>query len=389
MTKHLDRGIEVAWIALFVATIFSAPLRDLAAGALLLLLLVERRTSERPAPIDRFDVAAGIFLAVTVATAALGGGPQESLLELRFYPIGLLLFLGARHIVAGGRAAVVLLTVLLLVDVLALDLLAQVASGTSPLSGRGPVWRRYTGSFPFPSDVSLLPILLPLAIPLGVGRGKAPAAVLIVTLALVGAAVVASGTRAAVLGLVFLAGAALVDRRTWMPAVMLTLGGALVALVAAGPAARLLGRGTGPDHRLPQWRAAAELAAETPLLGHGPHRFRSLLIERRATPLYRRVDLRYAPYPHSVYLETLVGSGLAGLGAWLWLLAQPFRAPAAGAALGALRAARVAVAVFAWIALFDLSLKKDWVELALWTPLGVAAGAATPRDRSREGSSPA
>jgi hypothetical protein len=62
------------------------------------------------------------------------------------------------------------------------------------------------------------------------------------------------------------------------------------------------------------------------------------------------------------------------------VLALPFRRGTGDASV--LAPARIAVATFAWVALFDMSLKKDWVELALWLPLGVAVG-GVERQRAR------
>ena len=372
MTISRERTIELLVVGLAAAILYSALLRDVFAGTLLAVLLWERLFSAEESRDRVADVTVAMFVAITLATALLSRWPEEALLDLRFYPYGILLFFGARRVAEAGRTEAIALAVLVLVAILALDVVAQVATGASLLTGRTPVWNRYTGSFPFPADIALLPILLPLTADARVAWWMRPLAFALVT-----AAVAASGTRAALLALAFVAAAETLTRhrRAAMTTfAILFFGFAFAAVIAPGPAERLFGLGGGAEHRLVQWKSSLEAASEAPLLGHGPHSFRRLALERIASgdPAFAAIDLRYAPYPHSVYLETLVGSGIAGLTALLAVLALPFRR-ALGDATPVV-AARIAVAAFAWVALFDMSLKKDWVELAFWLPLGVAVG---------------
>jgi len=134
------------------------------------------------------------------------------------------------------------------------------------------------------------------------------------------------------------------------------------------------------EKRLSQWQAAWMLFREAPILGKGPHTFRSIVRARHGEQnAVGRVDIETAPYPHDIYLEALCGTGIVGLAALLALLGRGFadlwrrwREPAA-------RAAFTSLAVFAAIGLFDLSLVKDWVQLCFWLPLGVAAALSAER----------
>jgi O-antigen ligase len=237
--------------------------------------------------------------------------------------------------------------------------------------------------------MSLLPILLPFGL---ASVGKEPMSLRWLygmgTLA-VALAVVASGTRAAWLGLFALAvssGATTGGRRfTWM-----LLGAFLVVSLAvalwlprSSPRRLLLLGPTGEAQRLVQWKAAWILFSERPLLGHGPQSFRRLCIARHERPgsIFAEIDLDQAPYPHDLYLEALVGTGVVGLVALLLPVALGFRdlrrSWRAGLPEGGIAAA---LAVFVVIGVVDLSFAKDWIHLAFWLPIGAAAGLASDRD---------
>jgi O-antigen ligase len=380
-----ERAIELTLVGLVAAILFSAPLRDALAALLIVLLAFDRSAREdRRNPVA--DLAVAAFLAITVVTSLLSRWPEETLRLLSFYPYGVLVFLGARRVVSSRGAASLALVTLGAIVVLAVDGLAQARLGTSPLTGRIPVWGRYPGSFPFPADVSLLPILFPIASSVLVAS-PGPRAVRLVLLALVSAAVALSGTRAGSIALLSVVAVEAIGRhrRDAVTSVaVVVLGFVIAGTLAPKPSTRALGLEglpaeeiklvAGREHRIEQWRAAVRLWTEAPILGHGPHSFRRLCVERVTArdPAFADVDLDWAPYPHDVYLETLVGSGLLGLAGLLGVLALPFRrARSADPTLGAARRATVA---FALVALFDLSLTKDWVQLALWLPIGVAVG---------------
>lgn len=100
--------------------------------------------------------------------------------------------------------------------------------------------------------------------------------------------------------------------------------------------------------RVELWRSLAPAVAERPLLGSGPDTVQTLLRRRRTEGFLRALG----PYSsqvsaHNDLLQVLVTLGLAGLAAYLWLLAgawrllrealsDPKRRPAAAAVAGAL-----------------------------------------------------
>jgi O-antigen ligase len=134
------------------------------------------------------------------------------------------------------------------------------------------------------------------------------------------------------------------------------------------------------ENRLPQWHAAVVLFRESPILGQGPHSFRDLVTARHREPDFRRIQLKYAPYPHDIYLEALCGTGVCGLAALLWLMCTAAAALHRRRATPMARAALVSLAAFAAIGVVDLSLVKDWVQVAFWVPIAVAAGLSSGGD---------
>jgi O-antigen ligase len=270
---------------------------------------------------------------------------------------------------------------LVLVTVLAIDCLWQPATGTSVLRGFPPVSGRFMGSLRHPADVSMLAILLPLGSIALSGRSGVRSLLLVCCVVVVAAGVTVSGSRAA-WGAGLLA-TALVGwshgrLRSGLLGFVATLIASFVVLAPGSTSApnRLLQPGAWVnDSRLTQWHAAASLFAEAPLLGHGPHSFQRLCAERRSDrkSVFGRIDLKQAPYPHNIYLEALVGTGVVGLAVLLALLALPPRW-IRGESEPAGRAAAASLVVFAAVGLVDMSLTKDWVQLCLGLPLGVAAG---------------
>jgi O-antigen ligase len=320
---------------------------------------------------------------VNVLSAVLSDRPSEAFATLRFYPLGVTLYLGTAAVVASGGFRRLSAGLSVVVVAFAADICWQRTTGTSWLRGaRGAMWNRYMGSLVYPGDASMLPILGPLASAAWVER-KRSWPFLVVAIGLVAVAVVASGTRAALAG-VLLGAIALgwIAGRRGLAILLLavvlamTIGGALFGASSA-PNRLLSPRTYVGEQRLLQWKAAWELAREAPLLGHGPHSFRRLCIARHGEPgsIFSKVDLQWAPYPHDLYLEALVGTGALGLAAFvtlLWLPIRDLRGPAADPI--AARAVTTTVALFALIGIVDLSLMRDWVQLCFWLPLGVAAG---------------
>src|SRR5882724_520840 len=181
---------------------------------------------------------------------------------------------------------------------------------------------RYRGSLAQPTDVSMLPILLPFAATRMTG----------VVASLVAMASVLSGTRAA-FGATILATAALTvfsgKRSAKLGAWLFTVILATALLGAATAPRRLFSIDTyAHEGRVAQWRAASVLFLESPLIGNGPHVFREQCADRAAsdpTSVFAEIDLSSAPYPHQIYLEVLAGSGVLGFLPFVMLLAMPLR----------------------------------------------------------------
>jgi O-antigen ligase len=394
-----DALTEIAFDGLLVGMLLWQPLRDAAALALLALLLSERGADGEPARSSlphgwAWPVAA--FLAANALSAAASADPRGAFAHLRFYPLGLLVFLGGRRAILGGAARRIAAVVLALVVLFGLDEMRQVLAGESFLRGGAPMWGRFQGALVYPSDVSLLVILLPIGSLVLFDRPRSGIAALAAVVLLVGAAVSLSGTRAALGALLLFAAAApwIHGRRAAIAAPLLAA--ALVAALAtaslgsATVARRLASAQTyRAENRLPQWRAALRLFREAPLLGQGPHRFLEIVERRHAEPELRAVQLRYAPYPHDIYLEALCGTGLVGFAALAWLLAAGARSLLRQrAASTAARCALVSLAAFASVGLFDLSLVKDWVQLSFWLPLAFAAGLTSDAGAAPAGPTP-
>lgn len=380
--------IEGTLHVLLAGLLFSEQLRDGATVVLLALLLWDRLVPDEgeasPVP---WAWPIGAFLAVNVLAAALAETPEHAFAALRFYPLGVILYLGTMHVVARGGFSRLGAVLSLVVLGLAGDILWQRSTGTSLFRAHVPMWDRYMGSLMYPSDVSLLPILTPLAFAPWVRRGGLASAAVMIGVGLVAVAIAFSGTRVA-LATILLAVLAL----GWISGRGRNGTALLVVALVVSVGAAWLGASTAPkrlfsarthlaEQRPIQWQAAWTLIREAPVLGHGPHGFRRLCVERHgdAGSIFSRVDLRWAPYPHNLYLEALVGTGAAGLAAFLLLIAFPlWGLRSSGSDPRAVRASAVAIALFALTGLVDMSLVKDWVQLCFWLPLGYAAGLKQP-----------
>jgi O-antigen ligase len=382
--------IEPAVYGLLAGTLLSQPLRDVSAVILLGLLLFERATrddEETGGALPRaWVIAVGAFLGANLISAWASHDPAASFQQLRFYAIGLLVFLGVRRLVAAGRWRSIATVVLALIVVFSADSMWQWLHGQSLMRQRAPLWGRFQGSLVYPSDVSMLPILLPIGASITFAGGRWRTALALATVMLVTPAVSLSGTRSAWIALFLVAIAAGWQRRR--VALGLALCGAVMAVSllsmrTAVPTAprRLLSAATYRDEkRLSQWQAAIALFREAPILGKGPHSFRAIVRSRHGEKsAVGRVDIEMAPYPHDIYIEALCGTGIVGLAALLVLLGRGFRDLGRRWSDVPARAAFTSLGVFAAIGVFDLSLVKDWVQLCFWLPLGIAAGLSADR----------
>jgi len=113
-----------------------------------------------------------------------------------------------------------------------------------------------------------------------------------------------------------------------------------------------------PFERLQLWKTGLQMFAERPVFGAGMDNFR-LLHGRR----YGLTDWDRTIRANSLYLELLTGSGLAGLGAFMFMM---------GAVRWKLDAASVALGIFLIHGLVDDFLMTTPVYFAFWFLLGQA-----------------
>jgi O-antigen ligase len=387
--RRLDRLIEAALYALLAGVLLSSHLRDGAAVALLVLLVADRLTNDASSR-QLFPAGWGLpvllYVAANLAAAVASPRRAEALGALAFYPISLVIFVGTVDVVRSGGFVRLARFVLAVVLAFGADTLWQVVSGASLLRGQPPVHGRFMGSLMHPTNISLLPILLPLGF--GSLREESSAVRWLAALGAlaVALAVAVSGTRAAWLGFLAFAVAAgpITGSRRLTISLTAVFAVVFVATAVLAPLSSprrmlLLGR-FGEEQRLVQWEGAAILFAQRPLLGWGPHTFHAICAarHRRRASVFARIDPEQAPYPHDLYLEAAAETGALGLGAFLLLVATSARA-LARAVRNSYRARAVAtsLAIFLGIGVIDMSFVKDWVHLAFWLLLGVAAGLAS------------
>lgn len=149
------------------------------------------------------------------------------------------------------------------------------------------------------------------------------------------AALVLSGTRSALLGLLAGAGALLYFERArianWRTLAR-AAGGAL-AVAALAVAFVLLPAGKGVRLRLSQWvtdraggprllvwRDSLPLVGQHPLVGAGPELFEAEFRRAESLELARAYPDHYHESPHNFFLEAAIGQGLIGVAVWLALL---------------------------------------------------------------------
>jgi O-antigen ligase len=189
---------------------------------------------------------------------------------------------------------------------------------------------------------------------------RAHEAVLCVTIA----ALILSGTRAALLGLA--AGACVLlyaERsrfgkwRTLARAGLIGLAGAAVlaifVLTPAGKPVRARAAQWMQDRaggtRLLVWRDSLPLVWHHPVLGIGPERFEGEFRRVESLELARAFPDHYHESPHNFFLEIAVGQGLIGLAAWAGLLGLGSWSGVIGVRLGEIEAAPVCAALIAML----------------------------------------
>src|SRR5437667_395726 len=142
--------------------------------------------------------------------------------------------------------------------------------------------------------------------------------------------------------------------------------------------------------RVPIWLAALNMFRDAPLLGNGPRSFGLLFEEYFQTltlPGWLPADPRFAPWAHSLYLETLAEQGIIGFGALVAVLSVGF-----AMTIGLRRAgpsetrvlaigAETALVALCVAGVVELSFVRLWVVVLFFSVLGaIGALAATRRE---------
>ncbi|MCP5065283.1 MAG: O-antigen ligase family protein [bacterium] len=217
---------------------------------------------------------------------------------------------------------------------------------------------------------------------------------LLVALATV--ALISSQSRNSWLGLVVGLGCAALFSVRWR-----TLGIGLLGILTIGGMAFLLDLGDFASRsrtvlqpktweRLGLWMVAIEMWKEAPLLGQGAHTFVDFYpgwLDRVSLPAWFTPERYSIPWAHNLYLESLAERGLLGLSGFVALLVQtgrsllrdvrePSTRTRAAGTLGGL-------AAFLAMGVFDLTLMKDWVVLAMLLLAAEAANGDADPSRLR------
>jgi O-antigen ligase len=213
---------------------------------------------------------------------------------------------------------------------------------------------------------------------------------------LLGVAVLGAGARAAWVGLLGAAAILVIARRAWLRAHprAVALGGACAVVVLASlalltPVGARVGSTFDADEpggrgRLDEWRVAARVIADHPLLGVGPEGYRIAFADG-VDDEYEREHGR-DPLPdraHSAPLDVALAGGVVALGAWAALLAfagrHAWRAVRAGDAWVAGLATGIVAYQLGALLLFPIGE----LEPVVWMLTGVVVAAtATRAERS-------
>jgi O-antigen ligase len=131
-------------------------------------------------------------------------------------------------------------------------------------------------------------------------------------------AILLSGTRAAVLGLIVGAVWMAIRGRVNIGAVVAGVA-ALVIFYVSPPGAMLRARVHWSSEdalggaRLPLWRDTIRMAAHRPLLGYGPETFSREFLKNQSLELERAYPDFYHESPHNIFLDALASKGIVGL----------------------------------------------------------------------------
>ena len=202
--------------------------------------------------------------------------------------------------------------------------------------------------------------------------GAIAAAIMLVNLA----ALVATYSRGAWLGLALAGIVALTCYRTRYAIPLLVAAGITIAFLPAPYLARLssiadIHQGSASQERLLIWRSVLAMIRTHPWLGFGLNTYNATF------PHYKDPAIWGTPYAHNCFLQLTAELGLIGLGIFLWLLVRVFtqgRRPAQSPGW----ARPVAVGVIAGAAgyVFQSAVETNWYSLPLaalwWLCLGLA-----------------
>ena len=141
---------------------------------------------------------------------------------------------------------------------------------------------------------------------------------------------------------------------------------------------------TSISSRLYLWRSGWDMFLSAPWFGHGLGGFAELFdTYRRTAPVEPGLDVRFTPWPHNVLIEILVEKGIAGLSAFLALLALAVAnvtdKPREDVK-DLRRAAGFVLVTLIIVGLLDSTTKRLWYLPSLLYVLGMSAGISQKRD---------
>ena len=213
---------------------------------------------------------------------------------------------------------------------------------------------RIMGFLPHPNDMAILAVALPFA-----AWWAWPAGVVSALL---------SGSRNALLGLA--TGAVVLTPARWRVRTLAGLAAAAITLTLLLSHAAPI---TSMEARVGHWAVAAQMFAEAPLFGKGPHTFVDYYLPYldrvRPLPFNATPEITFVPWAHSLYFEQLAERGIVGFLVFLIPLLLAWRWGS--------RSIRAGVAALLVMGVFDLSLIKPWVVGAYWLLVGSASGSMT------------
>jgi O-antigen ligase len=141
---------------------------------------------------------------------------------------------------------------------------------------------------------------------------------------------------------------------------------------------------TSISSRLYLWKSGWDMFLNAPWFGHGLGGFAEMFeTYRRAAPVEPGLDVRFTPWPHNVLIEILVEKGLAGLAAFLALLAVAVTNLTAKPREDFKQVRRAAVFLLLTLiatGFFDSTTKRIWYLPSLLYVMGMSAGISQKRD---------